>query len=161
MIQYCSLLSLPHQISQEVTHSGTTLANACLIAKFQQIHGHYDFKMRYVKKGGNIHISTCPFLGDVGCHNHPLLGYSVPAGDFHEIFFILGVSTSARWQPLWACARSPISSWTIAMISFVMTHPNDTILSGFGSPKPDFSRNHPSWYYSPRSTLNYKVLMNS
>jgi hypothetical protein len=32
--QYCPLLSLPNQTSQEVTYPGTTLAEARLIAKF-------------------------------------------------------------------------------------------------------------------------------
>jgi hypothetical protein len=34
-------------------------------------------------KGVSIHITTSssPYPGDVGGHNHPLLGPSVPAGD--------------------------------------------------------------------------------
>jgi hypothetical protein len=38
-------------------------------------------------KGVSIHISISPtlYLGDVGRHNHPLLGLSVPSGDPQEI----------------------------------------------------------------------------
>ncbi|GLT53982.1 hypothetical protein SLA2020_272160 [Shorea laevis] len=40
-------------------------------------------------------------------------------------------------------------------------HPHDTILSAFGSPKPDFPKRHPSWYYSRRRTFNCEVLISS
>jgi hypothetical protein len=46
-----------------------------------------------VIKGISIHISISPFPypGDVGCHNHPLLGPSVPSGG------LMGLAHS--WHP--------------------------------------------------------------
>jgi hypothetical protein len=45
--------------------------------------------------------------------------------------------------------------------NFVMTHPNDTILSAFSSPEVDFLEGHPSWYYYRISTLNCGVRIGS
>jgi len=50
-------------------------------------------------------------------HNHPLFGPSVPAG-----------------VPHWLVHAPTISGWAMDLIPFVTTHPNDTILSAFGSP---------------------------
>jgi hypothetical protein len=43
--------------------------------------------MRCVKKGANIYINAYPFTysGDMGRHNHPLLGLSVLASDPYRI----------------------------------------------------------------------------
>jgi hypothetical protein len=49
----------------------------------------------------------------------------------------------------------------MTLIPFVMTHHNETILSAFGSPEPNFSGGHSSWYYFLRSTLNCEILIGS
>jgi len=43
----------------------------------------------------------------------------------------------------------------------VTAHPNDTILSAFGSFELNFSRGHLFWYYSRKSTLNCRILIGS
>jgi hypothetical protein len=49
----------------------------------------FGLQTRCVIKDAFIHISTSSFPNDVGLHNHPFFGPSVPAG-----------------VPHWACARS-------------------------------------------------------
>ncbi|GLT53978.1 hypothetical protein SLA2020_272140 [Shorea laevis] len=68
-----------------------------------------------------------------------------------------------RWQPSWACARSPHLGLGNGSDTIYNDphHPHDTILSAFGSPKPDFPKRHPSWYYSRRRTFNCEVLISS
>jgi len=117
--------------------------------------------MRCVKKGVFIHISTSPFSSDVGCHNHPLLGPSVPAGDPHGITPFLASQQVPAGNHHGLVHAPPISGWGMALIPFVMPTPNDAILSAFGSPEPVFPGGHPSWYYSRRSTLNCGVLIGS
>jgi hypothetical protein len=85
--QYCPLLAPLNQTSLEVTHLGTTLTKARLIAEF----GHHGFKMHCVKNGANIYIRTSsfPYSGNVGRQNHSLLGPSVPVGYPHGVISFL------------------------------------------------------------------------
>jgi hypothetical protein len=100
--------------------------------------------MLCVIKGAFIHISTSSFPGDVGCHNHPLLGPSVPAGDPHRL------------------VHAPTNSGkAMALIPFVTTHPQWHNIVRFWLPKLDFPRGHPFGDCSRRSTLNCRVLIGS
>jgi hypothetical protein len=81
-----------------------------------------------VIKGVSIHISTSPspHLGNVGHHNHPILGPSVPAGDPYGISPFLA-SKRAPTSDLHGLVHvPPISGWTMALIPFVTPHPKDT-----------------------------------
>ena len=102
-----------------------------------------------VKKGMGIHISTFLFSGDVGCHNHSLLGLSILIGSFHRLVH-----------------APPILSWAMTLIAFVMLHSNDTIiLFAFGCPELDFSTSHQLWYYyrSPNLKLgnDFDIICNA
>jgi hypothetical protein len=68
MTQYYPLLASLNQISQEVTHFDTTLAEARLTVEFLRVYGHHGFKTHCVKKGALIYISTSPFPDDMGRH---------------------------------------------------------------------------------------------
>jgi hypothetical protein len=70
-----------------------------------------------------IHISTSSFLDDVGCHNHPLLGPSVPADDRHGITPFLASEQVPASDPHGLVHGPPISGWEMALIPFVTTHP--------------------------------------
>jgi hypothetical protein len=72
-------------------------------------------------KSAFIHISTSPFTGDVRCHNHPLLGPSVPTGDPHEITPFLASQQVPVGNPHGLVHGLPISDWEMALIPFVTT----------------------------------------
>jgi hypothetical protein len=74
-------------------------------------------------KGAFIHISTSPFPGDVGRHNHPLLGPSVPASDPHGITPFLESQQVPASDSYGLVYGPPISGWEMALIPFVTTHP--------------------------------------
>jgi hypothetical protein len=124
-----------------------------------------SLKRFVVIEGVSIHISTSlsPYLGDVGSHNHPFLGPSVPAGGLMGLAHSWHSSQRVFASDLHGLVHAlPISGWAMALIPFVTFHPNDTqYCSSFGSPKPDFPGGHPFWYYSRKSTLNCEVLMGS
>ena len=81
-----------------------------------------------VIKGESIHISTSPFsyLGDVGRHNHPFLGPSVPAGNPHGISPFLASQRMPASDLYGLVHAPPILDWAIALIPFVTPHPNNT-----------------------------------
>jgi hypothetical protein len=81
-----------------------------------------------VIKGASIHISISPspYPGDVGHHNHPLLGLSVPANDPHGISPFLASQRAPASNLHGLVHISPISGWAMALIPFVTPHPNDT-----------------------------------
>jgi hypothetical protein len=98
---------------------------------------YHGFKTYCVKNNVNKHRSTSsfPYPGDVERHSHPLLGLSVPAGDPYD------VEMNNHWQSLWACARSPISSWAmvlIPLIPFVTTHLQQHNIVCFWLPRAKF-----------------------
>jgi hypothetical protein len=107
----------------------------------------------------NIHISTFTFPGDVGRHNHPLLGPSVPSADSHGITSFLasqGVPTSDPYGLVHA-PPSQLRNGSDIICNDLFTP--DIILSAFGFPKPDFLGGHPSRYYYRRRTINNGVLI--
>jgi len=70
-----------------------------------------------------IHISTFPFPGDVGRHNHPLLGPSVPAGDPHGITQFLASQQVPTGDLHGLIYGPPISGWEMALIPFCNNPP--------------------------------------
>jgi hypothetical protein len=127
------------------------------------VHGHHGYETRCVKKCTNIHISTSSFsyLGDVGRHNHPILGPNVSVSDPHRITPFL-TSQGVPDGDHHGLVHAPlISGWAMNLIPFVTTHPHNTILSTFGSLKIDFIGGHQSRYYSRISTLNSEFLIGS
>jgi hypothetical protein len=83
--QYCPLLAPLNQTFQEVTHLGTAPAEARLIRSSDGIITITSLKDVVVIEGESIHISTSPYPDNVGRHNHPLSGPSVPAGGLHGL----------------------------------------------------------------------------
>jgi hypothetical protein len=79
-------------------------------------------------KGVSIHISTSPspYLGDVGCHNHPLLGLSVPAGYPYGISPFLASQRAPASDLHGLVHVPPILGYAMALIPFVTPHLNDT-----------------------------------
>jgi hypothetical protein len=104
------------------------------------------FKTHCVKKRVNIHISTSPFsyTCNVERHNHSFLGPSVPAGDPHGINPFLASQRVPISGPHRLVHAPPISSWAMALIKFVTTHPQRHNIVRFWLPKLDFPRGHPS-----------------
>jgi hypothetical protein len=72
--QYCPLLAPLNQTSQEVTHPGTTPAEARLTVSSDGIITITALKCVVVIEGRSIHISTSPCPGNVGRHNQPNIG---------------------------------------------------------------------------------------
>jgi hypothetical protein len=69
----------------------------------------------------------------VGRHNHSLLGSSIPAGDPHGISPFLASQRVPTGYPHGLVHTPSSQAWQWLLIPFVTTHPNDTILSAFGS----------------------------
>jgi hypothetical protein len=62
----------------------------------------------------------------MGRHNHPFLGLNVPTGDPHGISLFL-VSQQVPASNLHGLVHvPPISGWAMALIPFLIPHPNDT-----------------------------------
>jgi hypothetical protein len=68
-------------------------------------------------------MCTSPFPGDVGRHNHPLLGPSVPASDPHGITQFLAAQQVPANDTHGLMHAPPISGCAMALIPFVTTHP--------------------------------------
>ena len=82
-----------------------------------------------VIKGVRIHISTSPspYPGDVGRHNHPLLGPSILVGGLMRLAHSWHPSQRASTSDLHGLVHAPpILGWAMALIPFLTPHPNDT-----------------------------------
>jgi hypothetical protein len=77
----------------------------------------------YSRREPEILKCKSSFTDDVGRHNHPLLGPSVPAGDLHGITPLLASQKVPTDDHHGLVHVPPISGWTMALIPDVTTRP--------------------------------------